>query len=520
MRTTRTSVLALLALGACVPAEDIAGSHTPELDLDTLQVDDYAPDRIIVGLPEGAPFEADLDGKPLGALRTFRSIHAGVFQVPDGRPALDVVRDLRATGRYAWVEPDLVRYASVTASDPYYDVQWNFDAINLESAWDYSTGRGAVVAVIDTGLSTAGRDTPMNIAAGWDWVGDDSDPSDENGHGTHVAGTIAQATNNAYGVAGIAYNATIMPLRVLNRSGSGYTSDVILALEWAADNGADVVNMSLGSSSPSDSEEVACDAARDAGLLLFAAAGNDGGTGIDYPAAYESVIAVGATNAADELAYYSDTGPELDLVAPGGDTTANLNGDAYVDGVLQETFSRRTWGLYFYQGTSMATPHAAGVAALLVAADATGTEALACMKESARDLGDAGRDDTYGYGLVDATAALERCGATAPVDADVDGYTTATDCYDSSANAYPGATAYYTEERGDGSFDYNCDGLETQRYTTSFSCRLSGRSCRATPGWTSGTPECGATGDWATSCTKVGSTCIASGATTQTQSCR
>jgi serine protease len=505
------AILSLLVLGACAPVQE-SSENLPALDLDGLTTDDYAPDRILVGFPEGDQLDAVLDGQHLGAVRMWSTIHSAAFAVPEGRSALDMVRALRATGRYKWVEPDLLRTASATATDPYYHYQWHFNAINLEAAWDYSTGDGATVAVIDTGLGRGGIDTPAHISSlGYDWVGDDTDPADENGHGTHVAGTIAQATNNGAGVAGIAYDATILPLRVLNSSGSGSTSDVISAILYAAEHGADVINMSLGSSTASSAERDACNTAVAAGLVIFAAAGNGGGGAIDYPGAYDSVVAVGATDYLDNRAPYSDVGSALDLVAPGGDTRVDLNGDGYNDGVLQETFSGSTWAYYFYQGTSMATPHASGVAALLVAAGATGAEARELMETTAVDLGAAGVDTTYGHGLIDAGAALEALDGILPSDGDDDGYTVADgDCDDGDPAIHPGAT----DIPGDG-IDQDCSGADaavdrtppdilTQRYITPSRNRLevffttdelaTGRVCTDT-GYCSRTTALGTTHD-------------------------
>jgi serine protease len=263
-----------------------------------------------------------------------------------------------------------------------------------------------VVAVLDTGVSAQGSDTPTGLQGGWDFVDDDSDASDLHGHGTHVAGTIAQATNNGVQGAGVAPGAGILPVRVLDADGSGYTSDIIDGIVWAVDNGAQVLNLSLGSNSSSASELLAVEWAVEQGAVVVAASGNNYGATVSFPAGYEAALAVGATDAEDARAAYSNRGTALDLVAPGGDLNADLNGDGYGDGVLQESFSGSEWGAYFFQGTSMAAPHVAGVAALLIAEGATAAEAEEVILNTADDLGAEGWDSSTGVGLLNAGQAV------------------------------------------------------------------------------------------------------------------
>ncbi|MCP4805018.1 MAG: S8 family serine peptidase [Proteobacteria bacterium] len=321
------------------------------------------------------------------------------FEVIEGVDPLDEIAALRALGVYA--EPDVRRYALGEASgqgDPHRELQWHLDLIGAPE----TGGDGAVVAVIDTGVS-AGTDAPESIWAGWDFVGDDDDPSDENGHGTHVAGTIAQATDNGIGVAGVAPGATILPIRVLDADGSGWTSDTIRAIEYAHDEGADVINLSLGSSSPSWVERMVIREAVADGVLVVAAAGNDNGAKVGFPAAYKEAIAVSSVGADDTLASYSNVGV-IELAAPGGEMTADVNGDGYGDGVLQQTFVDGSWGFWFYQGTSMATPHVAGSAAVLMADGATAAQARRILAVTAEDIGPRG---AYGHGRVDLEAASD-----------------------------------------------------------------------------------------------------------------
>lgn len=335
-----------------------------------------------------------------------------------------------------YAEPNFIVEAFAVPNDEFYSFQWHFDnpingGIGMEEAWDFSNGSGVIIAVIDTGVAyenySEGWFTRYYLAPdlantsfvpGWDFINGDSHPNDDNSHGTHVTGTLAQSTNNLIGVAGVAYGASIMPLKVLNNSGSGTDAGVANAIIWATDNGADVINMSLGGPSPSITLEQAVAYAYNNGVTIVAAAGNDGTNVVSYPAAYEHVIAVGATDFNENLAYYSSYGPSLDIVAPGGDNRVDRNGDGFADGVLQQTFgsSRNDWAYYFFQGTSMASPHVAGVAALIISSGAATTpdEVRAALQSSADDLGASGRDDVFGYGLVNAAAAL---GWTAgPVD--------------------------------------------------------------------------------------------------------
>ena len=361
-----------------------------------------------------------------GDIQSFR-----VLKISEGKVE-EKVKEYQQRGDVIYAEPNYIAYAQMVPNDPYYIYQWHLDnsvygGIQMEKAWDISSGSGVTVAVIDTGIRKGTDLAKTCFVSGYDFVNNDSDPTDDNGHGTHVAGTVAQSTNNSLGVAGVAFNSCLMPLKVLDKTGAGTYANVALGIRYAADNGAKVINLSLGGSADSTTLKDAISYASGKGVTVVAACGNDNVSNCLYPAAYDDyVIAVGATQYDETKAPYSNYGPSLDLVAPGGNTSLDQNGDGYADGVLQQTFKivgrTITWAYYFFQGTSMATPHISGVAALLIANGnaVTPDEVRAALQETAKDLGTPERDDTYGYGLIDAFAALNWTAAPCTSDAQCD----------------------------------------------------------------------------------------------------
>ena len=365
----------------------------------------YAADRILIGTNGAPPRAFTLGGFTLRRIAAFGIIDGGVYALPDGLSAPDAVQLVSAAGVAAYAELDQVRHASAV-NDPFRSYQWSLDKVGADAAWLKSTGVGAIVAVIDTGVAVSTVDGITSLLAGWDYVNNDANPTDDNGHGTHVANTIGEKTNNGVGCAGLAYGASILPIKALDATGSGFTSNVILGVDYAVQHGADVINMSLGASTSSTSEASAMLAATNAGVFVVAASGNATGGTVDYPAAYPGVVSVGATGFSNTRAPYSNIGAGLDLVAPGGDTTVDANGDGYGDGILQETLMSGAWNYYFFQGTSMATPHVAAAAALIMAKGATNLEAETYLKSTALDLGVVGVDTSYGSGLIQADKAI------------------------------------------------------------------------------------------------------------------
>lgn len=292
--------------------------------------------------------------------------------------------------RVAYIEPD----ATVTATAD--SVPWGISKVKADLVWPSgNTGSGVKVAIIDTGIDRNHPDLAPNYKGGYDFVNKDSDPMDDNGHGTHVSGTVAAAADGA-NVKGVGPNISLYALKVLNKNGLGSYSDIIAAIQWAVSNGMQVVSMSFGGSTRSTALQSACDAAYNANVLLVAAAGNSGksngkGDTVDYPAVYSSVIAVAASDSNNVRASWSSTGTKVELTAPGVNVTSDKLGG----------------GLIAYSGTSMATPHVSGCAALLIASGVTGAANVRTRLDStATDLGAAGRDALYGFGLVNVQKAI------------------------------------------------------------------------------------------------------------------
>ncbi|GAC1461242.1 MAG: S8 family serine peptidase [Chamaesiphon sp.] len=323
-----------------------------------------------------------------------------VYVVKGDRNLLNALKKSGLAKQTEYIEPNYVYKALEAPNDPYYSKQWNLRSINIEPAWDETKGKDITVAVIDTGISQVSDLKETKFVKGYDFVNDRVEADDDSGHGTHVAGTIAQSTNNGYGVAGIAYEASLMPLKVLGAGGGGTVADIAEAIRFAADNGADVINMSLGGAGESQIMEEAINYAHQKGVVLVAAAGNANQNSASYPARYPHVIGVSAVDASSEKAPYSNFGAGVDLSAPGGSEAG---------GILQNTINPETGEDSFesFQGTSMAVPHVAGVAALI---KATGMkdpdEILNVLKQSARLV----QEDPlnhFGAGHLDAATAVK-----------------------------------------------------------------------------------------------------------------
>jgi len=356
---------------------------------------------------------------------------------------LHIIKSLRRRADVRYAQPNYIRKALAIPDDPQYPRQWHYPLINLPQSWDVTTGSNAViVAVIDTGvllnhpdlqnrLTSDGYDFISDPARAGDGDGIDPDPDDPGDgnlggssfHGTHVSGTIAAETDNDIGGAGVTWSTRIMPLRAIGQGG-GTDFDILQAVRYAAgldnDSGtlpaqrADIINLSLGGGSFSPVAQELFTEIRGEGITAVAAAGNSASNTPFYPAAYEGVLSVSAVDIKKDLAQYSNFGTTIDLAAPGGDNTADINADGFPDGVLSTCGTDPTGVIEFvycfYQGTSMAAPHVAGVVALMKAIYPALTpgelDILLANGLISEDLGPAGRDDQFGHGLIDAFGAL------------------------------------------------------------------------------------------------------------------
>jgi len=394
-----------------------ARERLPERSSVALSSADFKAGELLVKFKQGVSSqtaESIADRYRAMQVRPLYNSNVELWTVPEGSE-LNTLARLNADPAVQYAEPNY-RYWAVdtTPNDPAFVQQWAHTRVGSPAAWDVSTGSASIViAIIDSGVDLGHPDLASKLVAGYDFVGLDANAADENGHGTHVAGIAAAITNNGIGVAGMDWNARIMPVRVLDETGGGFASDISSGIIWAYSHGAKVLNLSLGGYYYSQTMQDAVNSAHQAGSLVVAAMGNDNTSAPVYPAAFGNVLAVAATGPTDSKASYSNYGNHCDIAAPGGDMVwyHDPNGiystmptyPVYM--TTQESFYMN----YDYvHGTSQAAPFVTGLASLIWSLDATLTpdEVQDTIEATAADLGSLGWDPEYGYGLINAPAAL------------------------------------------------------------------------------------------------------------------
>ena len=463
------AVVAVAALSAQVPAGRAVASNAKQallqgvpreavsLDFPEAETTDmkwatrargaYVPGHVVVRLDGGvSPRTLQSMARDVGASRIVRADDTDFYYVdlPDDVDVAEAAATLASQPGVLTAEPDAAMYPSFRPNDQFYNLQWHLQKIGMETAWDINPGAESAVkvAVVDTGVAflnmgnfaRAPELASTSFESPYDFIWDDAEPVDMDGHGTHVTGTIAQNTNNGSGVAGMAFNVSIIPVKALCTdwdftfgapapTGCGGLT-VSRGVRWAVDRGAKVINLSLGGPAPSTPLRDSLVYAVERGAIVLIAAGNDGDRGnpVEYPAAYSDISGVMTVAALDfnlNKAYYSGFKDYVEIAAPGGDIRFDLNSDTFADGVLQQTLSAapqasgifNVFAFRFFQGTSMATPHVAGLAALLVDQGITSPRAIeAAIKRFARDIDAAGIDPQTGHGLIQPRETLRGLG--------------------------------------------------------------------------------------------------------------
>ena len=387
--------------------------------------EEYVSDQILVKFHSGVTSDKQkMIHDKHGCKELYTSDYGGfkVIEIPVSSTVEEMVNRYLQETEVEYAEPNYLRHSHLTPNDPYFSYQWHHALMKNTSAWDLGRGTGVTVALLDSGVAyrTASGYTQASdlagtsLRAGWDFVNADPYPDDDAGHGTHMAGCIAQTTNNYRGVAGVSFGATILAVKVMDETGSISLSDEVDGIYYAVNNGAHVINISFGGEGESASEEAAINYAVNNGVVVICSAGNSGSNILEYPASYPPCISVSAVRYDKTRAGYSNYGTEIDLCAPGGDITVDQNFDYYGDGILQQTHDGSNLSVFYYyfmEGTSPAAALVSGVAALVIGKSSTNLtpqQVEDIMTASATDLGSYGWDSYYGWGLVNSYNALLR----------------------------------------------------------------------------------------------------------------
>lgn len=393
-----------------------APADEPHISPPSAGISQFVPGEVLVRFKSSArakSIESLLSAQSLELLEQIHGLGILRLSVPLGRE-LEKIEALRRNPLIEYAEPNYIAHVALIPDDHYYSTQWALIKIQAPRAWDITTGdSNIVIAILDTGVDLDHPDVAAKIwsnpneipgngldddgngfiddVRGWDFVNGDNVPQDDHGHGTHVGGIAAAETNNSLGIAGLSWGARIMAVKVLNEEGEGTYFDVAQGIKYTADQGAKIVNLSLAGSDYSSVLKDAVTYAHSTACILVAAVGNDNGP-VEYPAKFPVVVAVAATNASDERAYFSNYGPEVDVAAPGVSIWSTLWNDTYG----------------YRHGTSQAVPHVSGLAALIWSVNPTLTqdEVKSIIEQAAVDRGELGRDNYYGHGRIDVNAAV------------------------------------------------------------------------------------------------------------------
>lgn len=394
--------LTFLPTGTYIGA--IPGTATPTPESVPTLPGEYVTDVLLVRIDPalaGIAFKECLKSANATIGAQIKEIDVLQVFVPKGdvSKAVAVVSDCPGV---SYAEPDyIVTTADTIPNDPGLDNQYGLVAIRAPQGWDKNTGSTTVtIAIVDTGVDLTHADLAGKLVTGKNYITLGADPQDDNGHGTHVAGIAAAITNNSIGVAGVSWGARIMPVKVLAASGSGSIDNVALGIIWAVNNGAQVINLSLGCAceTPPGTLEAAVNFAYENGATLVAAVGNGVSNFVFYPARFPHVIAVAATDSSNNHAPFSRFGPEVDVSAPGA--------------LIYSTYRNSIYS--FMSGTSMSTAFVSGLAAILRGLPnySSPDQIAGALESSALDLGTTGRDDLFGFGLIQADAAITDFQAT------------------------------------------------------------------------------------------------------------
>ncbi|HRI45007.1 MAG TPA: S8 family peptidase [Fimbriimonadaceae bacterium] len=333
----------------------VAGMLAASIGMASGQAQEFVPGEVLVKFTAtGSQARAVAAGALLGASvkREIGGIGVALVQLPPGVSVQQAVSFYSGMSGVVFAEPNGIMQAMFVPDDPLFGTdQWGPQKIKCPEAWDLNTGDSSVIiAIIDTGVDYNHPDLTGKTVAGWDFVNGDNDPMDDQGHGTHCAGIAAANTNNAVGMAGVGYNCSIMPVKVLDAGGFGSWADIASGIDFASTNGAHVLNLSLGGGGGSAALELAVNNAWANNRLVVVAAGNSNTTAPSYPAFYTNSLAVASTTSTDARSSFSNYGNWVDVAAPGSDI-----------------ISTRFGGYEYLNGTSMACPHVAGLGGLLFA---------------------------------------------------------------------------------------------------------------------------------------------------------